>query len=154
MGSVMTEAFPAELLVGCEEGLVLFAAAFGGAQDARFLADAGLRATCVDIDKLRLDAMRPDYPPDWNFVYGDAFEFATLMKASRRRWDVVTVDCPTNLFPACSLAVDLWCSLARELVVLGCAADTFIDPSEPWRETDRRKRSNYAGGVFWSVIES
>lgn len=142
--------YPRHLLVGCESALVLFAAAFHGQQDAVWMAEAGLRATCVDIDEERLGEMEAAYPSSWEFVPGDVFEFAT---AAECQWDVVSVDCPTNLFYRCAEFLPVWCLLARHSVILGCN-NRYLDVPVGWRETERRHRSNFLlGGVYWAVLE-
>lgn len=140
--------FPHHLLGGKETALVLFAAGFHGAQDAIWVHDAGLTATCVDQDAAKLGEMILAYPEGWEFVCGDAFEYANL---TQRKWDVVTIDCPTNLFGRCADAIDLWCSLAWEAVVLG-TGDYDVAPPDGWRVADTIGRSSYRGGVYWTVL--
>lgn len=142
--------YPSAVLDGCESALVMFAAAFLGAQDAVWIADAGLTATCVDTDLEKVAEMAPAYPTDWEYVVGDAFDYATRTK---RRWDVVSVDCPSNLFERCAEFLPVWCLLARRAVVLGCGRGTEIVAPDGWQVTDRLHRSNFRGGVYWAVLE-
>jgi hypothetical protein len=144
--------YPVDLLSGCRSALVLFAAGFHGAQDGIFLADAGLEATCVDENPDRLHEMAAVYPASWEFVVADAFEFA---EACDERYDIVSVDCPTSLFDRCAEETPLWCSLARVAVVLGTGARTS-PPVVPdgWEMTWQIRRSSFAGGVFWTVLET
>lgn len=144
------ESFPQYLLVGCETALVLFAAGFLGKQDAFWIAEAGLTATCIDSDAERLGEMMPLYPYRWAFLHDDAFDYAT---DTRRKWDVVTVDCPSGAFARCSGMVDVWCSRARVAVVLGTGFRTIVTAPEGWRVTERRRRSSHDGGVYWTVLE-
>lgn len=144
------EAFPRDAIFGCESALVLFAAAFHGRQDAYWIHQAGMHATCVDTDARKLGEMVLAYPKGWEYVVGDAFEYAKLTK---RRYDVVTVDCPTNLFQTCANLLPTWCEIARELVILGTGADTTVEPPEHWHVADMRPRSTFRGGVFWTVLE-
>lgn len=139
--------YPTEILERCETALVLFAAAFLGEQDAVWIEEAGLVATCVDNDAERLDEMLRLYPEDWTFVSGDAYEFA------RRggRWDLVSVDCPSgDSFDRCADLLDLWCSLARVAVVLGTSPGRRLVAPDGWRVARTIRRSPIAN---WTVLE-
>lgn len=141
--------FPQEVLKGCRSALVLFAAAFHGRQDAIWIADAGLRATCVDIDHAKLGDMGRVYPEGWEFVNGDVFDYAAL---TTRKWDLVTLDPPTNLFEKCAAWLPRWCELARRAVVLGCGPSPELDVPDGWALEPLRYRSDFAGGVNWAVL--
>ena len=143
--------YPVGVLEGCETALVLFAAGFHGANDGIHIADAGIVATCVDIQSDRLHEMEAAYPSSWEFVVGDVFDYAA---AADGRWDVVSVDCPTGLFGRCAETIDVWCSLARRAVILGTGHDTGLEVPEGWTVTGRVHRSDFSpGGVFWAVLE-
>jgi hypothetical protein len=144
------ETYPVRVLEGCESALVLFAAAWHGKQDAIHVADAGLSATCVDTDAVRLGEMAEAYPADWEFVTADVFEYAAR---ADRQWDVVSIDCPTNLFDMCAALVPLWCLLARRAVVIGSGPNTETVTPEGWLRPPCLKRSNFAGGVYWIVLQ-
>lgn len=144
------EAFPQNLLIGCKTALVLFAAGFFGKQDAFWVAEAGLTATCVDNDEILLRQMQEMYPPDWCFLPDDAYVYIVETK---RRWDVVTVDCPSGHFARCAQMVDQFCRVAYHGVVLGTGINTKVEAPEGWEITDKRRRSDYDGGVFWTVLE-
>src|SRR5690242_14568719 len=112
--------YPVRVLEGCTSALVLFAAAFGGRQDAAHIRDAGLTATCVDTDPVALAGMERDYPADWTFVVGDALDDQRYDDGS---FDLVSVD------PFTGTAMDRsaeriaeWCRIARRAVVLGICA--------------------------------
>jgi hypothetical protein len=143
--------FPHAALVGCETALVLFGAGFYGRQDAFWVAEAGLHATVVDTDQKRLDAMEDVYPEDWEFVCADAFIYA---KNCDRQWDVVTLDPFTNTFDRCADNIRQWCKLARYAVIMGTGANTVVQTPEGWHVTAGVRRSDYAGGVFWTVLEA
>jgi hypothetical protein len=138
--------FPCPSLEGCESALVLFAAGFYGKQDAFWIADAGIHATCVDLDHEKLDEMAAVYPTDWDFLEADAYTWADTATG---KWDVVTVDCPSGHFARCADRVALWCHLANRLVVLGAGRHQreAIEAPEGWAVTDVRRRSGYDGGV-------
>jgi hypothetical protein len=140
--------YPRHALVGCADALVLFAAAFHGQQDAVWMAEAGLRTTCVDIDQEKLREMMDAYPADWEFVCEDVFEFVD----TARRWDVISIDCPSNLFDKCARLLPLWCALARKTVVLG-SDRRYPRIPEGWRIMERLHRSHNYGGVYWMVFE-
>lgn len=144
------DVFPTWVLDGCATALVLFAAGFGGRQDAQFVADAGLRATCVDTDVKALALMRDAYPEDWNFIVADAFEFP---KTTRKMWDLVTVDVYTNVFDRAAQMVQDWCDLARRAVVLGTGQNTRVEAPDGWLIRERLERSAFMGGVYWAVLQ-
>jgi hypothetical protein len=142
--------YPRQALVGCADALVLFAAAFHGQQDAVWIAEAGMTATCVDIDADKLSEMSDAYPTHWDFVTGDVFEFALR---TEKWWDVVSIDCPSNLFARCAELVPLWCRIARRTVILGTDRRTSIDPPDGWTLGEKLHRSGNYGGVYWAVLE-
>lgn len=144
--------FPGPLLKDCDTALVMFAAGFYGMQDAYWIADAGLTATCVDADGDKLEAMRRLYPDDWRFVRHDVYTFPDG-EPEGSQWDVVSLDPWTNEFSRCAEYVDLWCSLARRFVFLGTGLSTKVEPPVGWRIRDVMKRTDYDGGVFWTVLE-
>jgi len=146
-------AFPASRLNGLDTALVLFAAGFGGKQDAVFVADAGLRGTCVDMDADLIDRMRPAYPETWEYSVADAFHYARTWRTAGRKWDAVTVDCPTNLFGRCAANLQLFCDVARRLVVLGKGRQTYIEIPDGWALSETIHRSDFRGGVQWAVLE-
>lgn len=143
--------YPVDLLSRCRTALVLFAGGFHGAQDGIFIADAGIDATCVDIRPQLLDEMAEVYPPSWEFVVADAFEYA---KRCDRQFDLVSIDCPSGAFVQCAEELPLWCSVARVAVVLGSGFPVRIfNPPDGWRVTSRLHRSGFGGGVNWTVLE-
>lgn len=146
-------AYPGQLLEGCKTALVLFAAGFLGKQDAYWIAEAGLRALCVDSDGHKLEDMREMYPGDWAFDRGDVFDIARDAKKVGFQFDVVSLDPWTHDFQRCADSLDLWCSLARRAVILGTGHSTVVTVPEGWRITEVRKRSDYDGGVYWTCLE-
>lgn len=154
--------YPRALLASCESALVFFAAGFHGRQDAFWLADAGLEdVVCVDVDARKLAEMEALYPPSWRFVTANAFDYARELvgHGAEESWDVVSVDCPTDRFDDCARDIGLWCQLAKRAVVLGTGFDTHIPLGTGglagwgWQITDVRRRSDYRGGVYWTVLE-
>lgn len=148
--SAAPHTFPRHVLDGCATGLVLFAAQWHGKQDAIWLAEAGIKGTCVDTNADRLAEMATLYPDGWEYLAEDVFEFATM---TERMWDVVTIDCPTNLFDRCAGWAAKWCSLARWAVVLGSGGAPELDLPMGWRVSETLQRSSFAGGVYWTVLE-
>lgn len=142
--------YPTDKLVGLQTALVLFSAAFGGMNDAAWIADAGLQAVCVDTDGEKLEEMRETYPENWAFVRWDAYQYVT---EAQGQMDVVSCDPFTNEFDRCADNIESWCQLARHVVILGTGTHTVVEPPAGWEITDVVKRSEYAGGVFWSVLE-
>jgi len=144
------ESFPQHLLEGCEDALILFSSAFNGAQDAIWILDAGLTGTCVDIDIDALNRMEELYPTDWTFILTDAYQYVGQVS---QQWDIVTVDCPTGQFDRAADFISLFCHRAKKAVILGTGVGTKVQAPEGWEITDRRRRSSYDGGVFWTVLE-
>jgi len=113
--------YPTDRLEGCETALLLFAAGFYGRNDGAWVAEAGIRATCVDLDTEKLSEMQRYYPASWDFVYDDVFAFALLTG----RYDLVSVDPPSALSKVCLERRSLWTRLAKRQVVLGSQYETI-----------------------------
>lgn len=141
--------FPGEVIRASKTALVLFAAQWLGKQDAYWVAAEGLIGTCVDLQADKLKQMEEIYPEGWEFLCADVFSFT---ETTDRVWDVVSIDCPTVAFQRCADLLPRWCSLARHAVILGSGWDTTVVAPEGWRVEDVRRRSDYFGGVFWTVL--
>ncbi len=140
--------YPTWVIAGCETALVIFAAEFGGMNDCAWIVDAGLRATCVDNNPDKLEALRDLYPDDWSYICTDAYSLPSTI-----RYDVVSLDPFTNQFDRCAGHIDLWCQIAKRAVILGTGTDTQVMSPAGWIQTDCVKRTDYQGGVFWTVLE-
>jgi hypothetical protein len=46
-----------------------------------------------------------------------------------------------------------WCALANRAVVLGYGVDTVVEAPAGWEVTERLRRSDFLGGVWWAVVE-
>ena len=145
--------FPGQAMSGSRTALAVFCAAFHGRQDAYWLAQAGLRTTCVDMDGGRLDEMAAVYPDNWEFVQRDAWEFAREAAAAGRTWDVVTIDPFSNRFQEIADDLELWCSLADNVVAFASGVGTRVEAPDGWMVVDVRRRSSHLGGIFWHVLE-
>lgn len=143
--------FPRDLLIGCKDALVVFAAGFLGMQDAFWISEAGIRATCLDHDGVRLEEMHKLYPDTWEFFKTDSFEWVTNASRAGRTWDLVSVDCNTNHFERCARLLPLWCRLARKVVIIGTGYDNVEAPIG-WKLDRHVFRSDYQGGVYWDVL--
>jgi hypothetical protein len=143
--------YPAHLLEGCETGLVLFAAAFLGHNDAIHFAEAEIEEVwCVDIDAMRLDEMCPLYPAHWSFRHADAWEYARIHSEVGSQYDVVSADTFTGPAMRRSLdSLDLWCSLARKVVTVTYTSGEAYEVPEGWRESLYERATN----VYWLVLE-
>lgn len=141
--------YPRHVLVGCDDALVLFAAAWHGKQDAVWMEEAGLRATCVDLDAVRLAEMAEAYPDTWEFVDMDVFDYTTR---TERMWDVVSIDSPTNLFDQTERLLALWALIARNAIIIG-SDDRLMIPPKGWEQTEKLYRSSFNGGVYWQVFQ-
>lgn len=142
--------YPNLARLGSETALILFAAQWLGKQDAVWIADAGLQGTCVDVQPDKLRQMEAIYPDGWEFVCADVFPFT---ERTDRSWDVVSIDCPSNMFQECADLIERWCSLARDAVILGTGVGTMVTAPDGWAVSEVRKRSDYDGGVYWTVLE-
>jgi hypothetical protein len=139
--------YPTEILERCDSALILFAAAFLGEQDAAWIEEAGLLATCVDNDAARLAEMETLYPESWRFVVADVYEYANSEVFIR---DLVSVDCPSDQFDRAAQHLNLFCTLARVAVVLGTAPGQRVTAPDGWRRTRTVRRSPIAN---WTVLE-
>jgi hypothetical protein len=145
--------YPTRVLEGAETGLVLFAAAFLGHNDAIHFAEAGARGFCVDRDGERLAQMARLYPDDWQWAVDDVWKFAEAARTLGEQWDVVSADPWTDAFQAVADRAELLCSLARRAVTIGTGARTNVTPPAGWRITEVVERSSFRGGVNWTVLE-
>jgi hypothetical protein len=142
--------YPTHLLEGCETGLCLFAAAFLGHNDVVHFAEAGMEATCVDIDYERIAEMAQLYPRSWHFAIDDAWKYAEHAYAIGETWDAVSVDTFTGDAMVRSLeSLELWCSLARKFVTV-TIDDTVVHIVIPegWTESHYPRSSD----VDWLVL--
>jgi hypothetical protein len=142
-------AYPA-MPEGAETALVGFSAHWHGRQDAYWIAKAGLIGTCIDLNENRLREMAGMYPAGWQFVPADVYAYA---ENATHTWDVVSLDPWTSQFQECADHLQMWCDLANRMVVLGTGWATKVEVPAGWRITDFRKRSDYTGGVYWTVLE-
>lgn len=141
--------YPSEKLVGCSTGLVLFAAAFAGHNDAIHFAEAGIETTCVDLDHERLAAMARIYPSSWKFHVDDAWRYAEDALANGETFDAVSVDTFTGDAERRSIeSLDLWTSIANRLVTATFTGGFFELPYG-WRDSLVER----ATGVYWLVLE-
>ena len=93
------------------------------------------------------------YPDDWTFVRADIYGYAARQAVFGYRYDLVTLDPPTDQFQRCADHLELWCQLARRLVVVGTGRDTTTITPPGWTITDYTQRSDFHGGVYWTVLE-
>lgn len=145
--------YPVDRLEGLRTALMGFCAAFLGKQDCVWVADAGIAATGVDLDASRVGDMVDLYPKTWDFHVADVFDFAARRYAEGVRYDLVSLDPPTSMFGEVAEAVDLWCGIANELVVLGSSPGLLGRVPDGWVQVDRVFRSGKYGGVYWAVLE-
>jgi hypothetical protein len=140
---------------GCETALCIFSAEWLGMQDAYWIAQHGLRGTCVDLQGDKLAQMREIYPQGWEFVEADAYDFAAGAVVEGRQWDALTLDPWTGQFQQCADLLPTWTTLARKTVVLGHGNYRLIRPEAPegWTMTEAIKRSDFKGSVDWLVFQ-
>jgi hypothetical protein len=120
--------YPAELLEGCETGLILFAAAFLGHNDAIHFAEAGVRdVTLVDVDGPRLAEMRDLYSNEWTFLERDAWDVAGQAREAGLTFDAVSVDTFTGAAMTRSLDdLEAWTSIANRFVTVTATRDVVF----------------------------
>lgn len=154
--------FPKEKLRPDDKALVLFCAAFGGAQDAINFREVGLTdVTCLDADQGKLEAMMVVYPKPWLFICGDAFEEIDDRKP--KSYDVVTCDQFSNHDTDIIKRVPKLLEIARRLVLISWCADgptsmkylvtALIAAADGGWTIELRLRSTHCGGCFWIVFE-
>lgn len=151
--SLEARPYPADMLEHCETGLLLFAAAFLGANDAIHFARKQLVCTCVDTNSERLARMEALYPSDWLFEAQDAWEFARDAADRGKTWDAVSVDTFTGTATIRSVeTLDLWCSLANRCVTATIATGQAVTVPDGWRGFvfPREARSEIAS---WLVLQ-
>lgn len=140
--------FPRHLLPRGGSALAFFSGGFWGWNDVIYLQQADMTVTCVDTNKDRLWEMARLYPGGWSFCVDDAWEFAR--EHAGEEWDVVTVDPWSQTILTALEDLPLWCSLAKQLVVIGCLMDEPTpEPPDGWKVwvLPRNER------VGWLVME-
>lgn len=145
--------YPAELLVGCETGLILFGAAFLGHNDAIHFAEAGVPdVTVVDVDGPRLEEMSTLYRGDgWLFVEADAWDYAAAALEEGQSYDAVSVDTFTGAAMIRSLDdLEAWTSIARKFVTVTITREIgeAMIPAD-WEHRFVRRSLD----VYWLVLE-
>lgn len=140
--------YPTDLLEGCGAALLLFGAGFLGMNDGIHIADAGMYAVVVDIDRHKLEAMQRIYPSDWAFIEADAWECAEHLDS---KFDVVSVDNYTGDSERPVLeSLHLWCSLAIKLVTVTKTAKNLPHTIPYGWQPSLVQRSSRAN---WLVLE-
>jgi hypothetical protein len=141
--------YPAHVLEGCETGLVLFAAAFLGHNDAIHFAEAGIRTTCIDTDEVRLREMKALYPDTWTFLPVDAWTFAEAARDMDTMWDVVSLDPFTgDTMQRVLDDLQLWADLARKALIVG-STTLAVEYPKGFRPSAPTVR---ASSVYWLVL--
>lgn len=151
--NVADDTYPHERLEGIRSALMCFCAAFMGRQDCVWVADAGITATAVDNELEHVELMQKAYPDDWEFVTADVYQYAGERYAAGDKFDLVSLDPPTNQFEDAAALCALWCGIADRLVIFGTGRDTEINPPPGWVVTDRVFRSAKYDGSYWAVLE-
>ena len=147
--------FPVVALEGARTALCVFAAQWHGRQDAYWLAEAGARTTCVDVNRTKLEEMQRVYPQGWKFETADAFAFVEMSWRNGLKWDVVTADPFTgDAMDRCHRNIALWCKLANNAVVMGSTIHQKIRTAPAgWEIKDTHYRGDFDGGVYWTVLK-
>ena len=142
-------AYPVHLLRQGGSGLCLFAARFYGINDAIHMKRNEMSLTLVDVAPRVLE-MRIMY--ECAAVQTDAWEFAEWSRDQGEQWDAVSVDTYTGDATTRSLGdLELWCSLARDVVTCTHVTGQPYTVPEGWR--DWLFERNPRGGINWLVLE-
>ncbi len=154
IGEARVNPFPKHLLRGSKTALLLYAAGFHGRQDGVFVAEAGVQATCVDIDRQKLSEMEQVYPGDWDFIVDDALHYA---RSAWTNFSFVSVDCPSDKSDMCYRELHTFLTIAARALILTVHEEmeekSWRHPEIPgWRSTTLR-RSWYRGGTYWLCLE-
>jgi hypothetical protein len=146
------KAFPRENLEGCETGLVLFAGAFLGVNDAIHFAQAGIPTVCVDTNAKALETMRRLYPEEWEFVEADAWRYAEAARDLGLTWDAVSVDPWTgDAMNRVRSDLELWAALAECVLVVG--VDNEVPEAMLPRDWEARGYHERSAIADWLVLE-
>ena len=133
-------------------GAALLAVAFAGAPGAAPAQSGADYFSVVDTDGNGRVSL-PEFLErmSWAFRQMDAFEFISTTEVT---YDVVTADPFTGeTMERCHRDLLSFCRLARHAVVMGStAAQPIHRAPEGWRITDTVHRSDFGGGVFWTVL--
>jgi hypothetical protein len=135
-GEISKEAriYPAHLLREGGTGLCLFSARFYGVNDAIHMARAQMSLDLVDTSP-RVWELEQIYAPNVMVYEGDAWEYAAEFQREERQWDAVSADTFTGDPMTRSLAsLELWCSLAREVVTVTHTPGAPYDTPEGWKD--------------------
>lgn len=141
--------YPRQVLEHARNALVLFGCALNGENDGSWIAGAGIPTVCVDIVGERTGGMRGAYPDDWEFVVADAFEW---VKHTSDRFDLVSVDPPSNLSAAAADHLTEWLRVTNQTLVLGMQFETMNRAHVPagWMVSETVRRSAVS---VWLVLE-
>jgi hypothetical protein len=134
LGEISAEArvYPAHLLREGGTGLCLFAARFWGVNDAIHMARQTMTLTLVDTSP-RVIEMAEMYG-DVGYYQLDAWEMAQDSRERELNWDAVSCDTFTGDPMTRSLAsLELWCSLARDVVTLTHTPGAPYDVPDGWK---------------------
>jgi hypothetical protein len=142
--------YPSFLLPISGTALGVFAAGFLGWNDCIHLVRAGLVCDFVDNNQNNMLEMKSMYPPGHTFHVEDAWDFAERASYEGRQWDVVTVD-PffEDMARKAWDSLDLWLSLAGNLVTLTVHPDTELPVPEGWSQCYYPRGDN----VDWLVMQ-
>lgn len=139
----MKTGFPKEYIKPSDSVLCLFAAAFGGENDVRHIADIGCREVMmVDTDRAELEDMELVY--DYSIHCGDVFDFIQTMGD----YDVIVCDQWSVQDEQVHRIAGYLKSHCRVLI-LGCT-ERWLQGSRP--EGEYYKRSEFNGGTYWRVL--
>ena len=119
LSDITPNLYPTDILKECKTGLCLFGAGFLGANDCIHMHNAKLNVTVLDIDDKKLKEMEELYPKKWTFLMSNATEWVpNTVNNGVLKWDIVSVDAPTNMFEWVRDNFDLIARLANKYLVV------------------------------------
>lgn len=148
LGRIQRQArvYPGYLLPRGGTALSLFCAGYHGWNDTIHFQRHNMRCDCVDTDADKLWEMAAVYPQGWAFWVMDGWDFAEKAAAQGQVWDVVSVDTWLGELADRSMqTLDLWTSLARELVTvtIPVGARPGVPDGWTWFEFPRSPRASW-----------
>jgi hypothetical protein len=151
--NIKGKGFPVELLQPHFTVLSLFAAAFGGEQDIKFLHEAGIsKVEMVDNDRAKLDALAVKFP-GYTCNCTDAFAVIDACVNANIRFDIVISDQWTSDDNKINdWYLDRLKRIGMKYLIVS-VNQIYIDSLESIPPGEYYYRSDFRGGVYWRVIE-
>lgn len=163
--------FPEYVLETAQSAACIYSAALMGIRDVVHFARREIQeVTLVDNDAEMMAELRKAYSANWDYHVGDAFAFIRSARASRKRFDVVTLDPWVYLEQANVNIIKSIVGIARQYVLISLTDIHFFRPNylkpvaeDVFRYFHAREESIVAvdvvlstqgfGGLYWCVLK-